>query len=92
MTELPEDFSPHEAAEGRAERDLSPHEASSAAATEAIGDPRVDAATERLDDLPERPIDEHPEVFEEVHRDLAAALDDEPVSDEAGGADDESGA
>ena len=92
VTELPEDFSPHEAAEARPQRDLSPHEASSAAATEPTGDPRVDSATERLDDLRERPIDQHPEVFEEVHRELAEALDDESVSDAAEGADAESDA
>lgn len=38
------------------------------------GDPRVDQALAGLADLGGRPVDEHPVVFEQVHRDLTAAL------------------
>ena len=42
------------------------------------GDVRVDAALAALEGLPERPVDEHPEVYESVHRQLQAALADTP--------------
>jgi hypothetical protein len=42
------------------------------------GDPRVDAALAALEGLPDRPVDEHPAVFEEVHQGLHAALSDVP--------------
>jgi len=38
------------------------------------GDARVDQALARLADLGGLPIDEHPAVFEHVHRGLTAAL------------------
>jgi hypothetical protein len=38
------------------------------------GDARVDEALARLGDLDGLPVDEHPAVFEHVHRDLTAAL------------------
>ena len=40
------------------------------------GDPRVDEAVARLDDLPELPVAEHPAVFEYVHDRLAETLGD----------------
>jgi sirohydrochlorin ferrochelatase len=58
----------------------------------ATGDPRVDEALGRLDELAGLPVTEHPAVFEHVHARLAEALGDldqtgpgEPgVTDEAG--------
>ncbi len=38
------------------------------------GDPRVDEALSRLDELGGLPVSEHPAVFEQVHRRLAEAL------------------
>jgi hypothetical protein len=40
------------------------------------GDPRVDEAVARLDDLPDLPAAEHPAVFEYVHERLTEALGD----------------
>lgn len=40
------------------------------------GDPRVDEAVARLDDLPGLPAAEHPAVFEYVHEQLAETLGD----------------
>jgi hypothetical protein len=42
--------------------------------TGTLGDPRVDEAVARLDDLEQRPVGEHVEVFEDVHGRLQAAL------------------
>lgn len=50
---------------------------------ESLGDPRVDAAVRRLTDLSERPVAEHVEVFEDVHAQLRAALEDAAVEDGA---------
>jgi hypothetical protein len=38
------------------------------------GEPRVDAALARLDELPDLPVSEHREVFEHVHRRLTDVL------------------
>ncbi len=38
------------------------------------GEPRVDAALARLDELPELPVTEHRAVFEHVHRSLSEVL------------------
>ena len=38
------------------------------------GEPRVDAALARLDELPELPVTEHRAVFEHVHRRLSEVL------------------
>jgi hypothetical protein len=40
----------------------------------ATGEPRVDAALARLDELPELPVTEHRAVFEHVHRSLSEVL------------------
>jgi hypothetical protein len=40
------------------------------------GDAAVDAAVGRLADLPELPLDEHPAVYEGVHRTLTDRLAD----------------
>lgn len=44
--------------------------------TASFGDPRVDAAVARTDGLDERSVDEHVEVFDDVHRSFRDALDD----------------
>ena len=40
------------------------------------GDERVDEAVARLDDLDERDVDEHADVYDTIHGDLADVLDD----------------
>jgi hypothetical protein len=40
------------------------------------GDERVDQAVSRLDDLDERDVDEHADVYDTIHGDLADVLDD----------------
>lgn len=40
------------------------------------GDPRVDEAVSRLDELPGLPVTEHAAVFEHVHQRLTEALGD----------------
>ena len=40
----------------------------------ATGEPRVDAALARLDELPGRPVTEHRPIFEDVHRRLRDVL------------------
>ena len=40
------------------------------------GDERVDEAVARLDDLDERDVDEHADVYDTIHGDLADMLDD----------------
>jgi hypothetical protein len=48
--------------------------ASLLAARQATGEPRVDAALAKLDDLPGLPVTEHRAVFEDVHRRLRDVL------------------
>jgi hypothetical protein len=43
---------------------------------ESTGNEAVDAALERLRELPERPTDQHPELYDDVHQRLQAALAD----------------
>lgn len=50
--------------------------ADEASDTWSTGDERVDEAVARLDDLDERDVDEHADVYDTVHGDLAAVLDD----------------
>ena len=38
------------------------------------GDPQVDAALDKLADLAELPLNEHPAVFEQIHGALTGAL------------------
>jgi len=45
-------------------------------APEPTGNEAVDAALERLRELPERPTDQHPELYDDVHQRLQAALAD----------------
>jgi hypothetical protein len=57
----------------------------------ATGEPRVDAALARLDELAGRPVTEHRAIFEDVHqrlRDVLGELDtrDQPPSQDASGA------
>jgi hypothetical protein len=39
------------------------------------GDAEVDSALRRLEDLDDRPVDEHAAVYEDVHRRLGRVLD-----------------
>lgn len=41
-----------------------------------LGDPRVDAAVERLSDIDEASLDEQPSIYEDVLNRLKGALDD----------------
>jgi hypothetical protein len=38
--------------------------------------PRVDAVLDAVEQVEQRPVDEHVAVFEDAHRELRAALDD----------------
>jgi uncharacterized Ntn-hydrolase superfamily protein len=51
------------------------------------GDPRVDAALARLDELPGVPVSEHPRIFDDVHRRLEDVLDELGSAGEDRGAD-----
>jgi hypothetical protein len=44
--------------------------------TLSTGDSRVDDAVSRLSDLDERDLDEHADVYDAIHSDLADVLDD----------------
>jgi hypothetical protein len=44
-----------------------------------FGDPRVDDAVARLEELPERPVGEHAEVFDDIHQQLRGALEEAAV-------------
>lgn len=50
---------------------------------QATGDARVDAALERLQELDQVPIEEHAEVFADIHARLSAALGDAAPGDPA---------
>ena len=60
----------HQAGEARPRRPDSADET----AGNATGEPRVDAALARLDELEELPVTEHRAVFEDVHRRLRDVL------------------
>jgi hypothetical protein len=45
-------------------------------APEPTGNETVDAALERLRELADRPVGEHPELYDDVHQRLQAALAD----------------
>ncbi len=47
------------------------------------GEPRVDAALARLDELPDLPVTEHRAVFEHVHRSLTDVLGELDAGDDA---------
>ncbi len=49
------------------------------------GDPQVDAALDKLADLAERPLNEHPAVFEQIHGALTGALGTLGTGDPGGG-------
>jgi hypothetical protein len=44
-----------------------------------FGDPRVDDAVARLQELSDRPVGEHAEVFDDIHRRLRDALEEAAV-------------
>ena len=55
----------------------------------ATGEPRVDAALARLDELAGRPVTEHRAIFEDAHRrlrDVLGELDSREPSQDASGA------
>lgn len=55
----------------------------------ATGEPRVDAALARLEELAGRPVTEHRAIFEDVHRrlrDVLGELDSREPSQDASGA------
>jgi len=43
---------------------------------EPTGNEAVDAALDRLRELPDRPTDQHPELYDDVHQRLQAAMAD----------------
>jgi len=47
------------------------------------GDAQVDATLTRLDELDERPLDEHADVYTDIHRSLGAVLDGSAGTPEA---------
>ena len=51
-----------------------PAETRPAGQRQVTGEPRVDAALARLDELPDLPVTEHRAVFEHVHRSLSEVL------------------
>jgi hypothetical protein len=65
---------------GGFERAEPAREAGELAGTPLTGEPRVDAALARLDELPDLPVSEHREVFEHVHRSLTEVLGELDVS------------
>ena len=44
-----------------------------------VGDPRVDDAVARLEELTERPVSEHAEVFDDIHQRLRDVLEEAAV-------------
>jgi hypothetical protein len=48
-------------------------------APESLGDPRVDEAVGRLDDLAGQPVSQHVAVFDDIHGRLRGALEDAAV-------------
>ena len=54
--------------------DARPAEARPAGQRPVTGEPRVDAALARLEELPDLPVTEHRAVFEHVHRSLSEVL------------------
>jgi hypothetical protein len=51
----------------------------------AIGEPRVDAALARLDELAGRPVTEHRAIFEDVHRRLRDVLGELDTREQSSG-------
>jgi hypothetical protein len=73
--EMPDPADAYEADEAD---EASENDARSAERRQATGEPRVDEALQRLDELAELPVSEHPAVFEHVHarlRDVLGELD-----------------
>lgn len=62
----------------------SPYDHRPADPAESLGDARVDGAVARLEELSERPVSEHVEVFDDIHARLRDALGEtaaEPVTE-----------
>lgn len=60
-----------------------PYDDSPAERPQSFGDPRVDGAVARLDELSDRPVGEHVEIFDDIHGRLRAALEDAAVEEPA---------
>ena len=56
--------------------DEAPAESPLAQTAESGGDPRIAEALQRLNDLGDRPVEEHVDAYEDVHRVLAETLSD----------------
>jgi hypothetical protein len=84
--EMPDAFEPDEMpypADALGTDEVCQSSTRSAEQREATGEPRVDEALSRLDELAELPVSEHPEVFEHVHarlRDVLGELDSDTLA------------
>jgi hypothetical protein len=84
MQQEPSESLPVAAVTNLPETTTSPDQApASQAAMASTGEPRVDAALSRLDELAELAVHEHPAVFERVHAELSEVLGElEPDTEE----------
>jgi hypothetical protein len=75
MQQEPSDSPPAETVTNMTETTTGPDQApASEAAAASTGEPRVDAALARLDQLADLGVHEHPAVFERVHAELSEVL------------------
>jgi hypothetical protein len=74
MFEYEETPDPADAAPADGADEVSEHDARSAERRQETGEPRVDDALHRLDELTELPVSDHLAVFEEVHARLSDVL------------------
>lgn len=72
----PEVSSPEVMSAEAAPADSAAAEAEAARTVPSMGDPRVDAAMQRLSDVEGAPLDEQPAIYEDVLSRLKGALDD----------------
>jgi hypothetical protein len=84
MQQEPGDSLPAEIVTNMTETTTDPDQApASQAAAAGTGEPRVDAALNRLNELADLGIHDHPAVFERVHAELSEVLGElEPDADE----------
>jgi hypothetical protein len=88
LDELGELGEPGEPAEPDGPDGLAGPDGQDAGERPATGEPRVDAALARLDELAGRPVTEHRAIFEDVHRrlrDVLGELDTREPSQDASG-------
>jgi hypothetical protein len=75
MQQEPSDSLPAETVTNMTDTTSSPDQApASQAAAASTGEPRVDAALDRLDELADLGVHDHPAVFERVHAELIEVL------------------